>query len=106
MLELDSIAELEPALEADGFFDRDGFVARVYVGYRCSYSLRRESRPAPPEPCPLPSVAVQIERTDTPVSPAGPFEVGEWTRTWSDEEYAAAVDAVRAAIAEGDVYQA
>jgi para-aminobenzoate synthetase component 1 len=106
MLELDSIAEVEPALEADGFFGRDGFVARVYIGYRCSYSLRRESRPAPPEPCPLPAVAVEIERTDAPVAPAGPFEVGEWTRTWSDEEYAAAVDAVRAAIAEGDVYQA
>jgi hypothetical protein len=43
MLELDSLAELEPALKADGFFGRDGHVARVYLGYRCSDSLRRES---------------------------------------------------------------
>jgi para-aminobenzoate synthetase component 1 len=31
--------------------------------------------------------------------------VGEWTPTWSPEDYAAAIDAVRAAIARGDVYQ-
>jgi para-aminobenzoate synthetase component 1 len=31
--------------------------------------------------------------------------VGEWERSWSDREYAAAVEAVREAIASGDVYQ-
>jgi para-aminobenzoate synthetase component 1 len=107
MLELDSLAELEPALEADGFFGRDGYIARVYLGYRCSDSLRRESRSAPPEPCPLPAVAVSIEREAVSrPRPAGGFSVGEWRRTWSDGEYAAAVESVRAAIAEGDVYQA
>jgi para-aminobenzoate synthetase component I len=33
------------------------------------------------------------------------LRVGEWQRTWSDEEYAAAVEEVRAAIKRGDVYQ-
>jgi para-aminobenzoate synthetase component I len=107
MLELDSLAELEPALEVDGFFGCDGFVARVHLGYRCSDSLRREPRPTPPEPCPLPAVALSIERADVSrPPPARGLSVGEWTRSWSDGEYAAAVDAVRAAIAEGDVYQA
>ena len=32
--------------------------------------------------------------------------VGEWSTSWTDEEHAAAVEAVRAAIARGDVYQA
>ena len=30
---------------------------------------------------------------------------GEWERTWDDDGYAAAIEAVRAAIARGDVYQ-
>jgi para-aminobenzoate synthetase component I len=32
--------------------------------------------------------------------------VGAWERSWSDVEYAQAIEAVRAAIARGDVYQA
>ena len=31
--------------------------------------------------------------------------VGEWERSWDDDGYAAAIEAVRAAIARGDVYQ-
>jgi para-aminobenzoate synthetase component I len=107
MLELGAIADLEPALREEGFFGREGYAARVYLGYRCSETLRRDSGPAPPEPCPLPAVAVSIERLDaTRRSVAGGFSVGAWTRSWSDGEYAAAVEAVRAAIGEGDVYQA
>ena len=30
---------------------------------------------------------------------------GEWERTWDDDAYAGAIEAVRAAIARGDVYQ-
>ncbi len=33
------------------------------------------------------------------------YKLGAWERTWEDEEYAAAVEAVRGAIARGDVYQ-
>jgi para-aminobenzoate synthetase component I len=36
---------------------------------------------------------------------AGAYSLGEWERTWDDGDYAAAVDAVRAAIARGDLYQ-
>jgi para-aminobenzoate synthetase component 1 len=106
MLELDSVAELEPALCAEGFFGREGWVARAYLGYRCSDELRRGARPAPPEPCPLPAVAVSVERAGAAQPAGGAYAVGAWTRGWSDGDYAAAVDAVRAAIAEGDVYQA
>ena len=63
--------------------------------------------PAPPEPCPLPAVACAIEpaaRTGDAPRPAR-TRVGDWRTSWSGTEYAAAVDAVRAAIAEGDVYQ-
>ena len=106
MLELTAIAELEPALREEGFFGRQGYVARVYLGYRCGDALRRERRSGPPEPCPLPAVAVSIERERAVPPAASGFSVGGWTRSWSDGEYAAAVEAVRAAIAEGDVYQA
>ena len=101
-VELDSLAELEPALAADGFFAREDAVARVFVGYRASDALRRSDAPAPPEPCRLPAVAYTLE----PARKAtGAYAIGEWRATWSERDYAEAVDVVRAAIAEGDVYQ-
>jgi para-aminobenzoate synthetase component I len=104
-VELESLAELEPALASEDFFDRDGVFAHVYVGYRNSGSLRRSAVPPPPEPCALPSVAYSIEPAGAQPGEAGEFGVGDWRRSWTDAEYAAAVDSVRAAIAEGDVYQ-
>jgi para-aminobenzoate synthetase component I len=101
-VELGSLAELEPALEADGFFARDDLVARVYIGYCATDGLRRHAQPAPPEPCRLPAVAYTYEAAE-PVG--GAYEIGDWRASWTEGEYAEAVDAVRAAIAEGDVYQ-
>jgi para-aminobenzoate synthetase component I len=82
---------------------RDGESADVYLGYRLSGPLRRDPLPAPPEPCRLPLLAA-----DTTARPrqGGGFAVGGWEPTWSAEDYATAVGAVRAAIARGDVYQA
>ncbi|MHB8468756.1 MAG: chorismate-binding protein [Gaiellaceae bacterium] len=105
IFELDSPGELEAALAAEGFFSRDDVVARVYLGYRCSDALRRSSTPAPPEPCALPAVACSIEAPRRAVPPAGAYAIGEWRPSWSAADYAAAVESVRAAIAEGDVYQ-
>ncbi len=104
-VELESLVELEPSLAADGFFARDDVVAHVYVGYHCSDALRRTSVPSPPEPCALPAVAYAIEPVSGSAQTAGSYAIGPWRASWSEGEYADAVDAVRAAIAEGDVYQ-
>jgi para-aminobenzoate synthetase component 1 len=101
-VELGSLAELEPALRADGFFGSDDRAARVYIGYRATEALRRSAQPAPPEPCNLPAVAYTY---DTWSGTGGSFAIGDWRATWSEDEYADAVELVRAAIAEGDVYQ-
>ncbi|HEY3184142.1 MAG TPA: anthranilate synthase component I family protein [Gaiellaceae bacterium] len=102
--------------EPDGAFDkldaylaeelRDGFVGDVYLGYGLSQTLRRDTAPPPPEPCALPLLACSVRRDSAcdKLSQAS-FRVGEWERSWTDDEYAAAVEAVRAAIARGDVYQ-
>jgi para-aminobenzoate synthetase component 1 len=83
-----------------------GLVADLYLGYGLSQSLRREATPAPPEPCPLPLAACRVRpETEASSPPAGPFRIGEWEQTWTADEYAAGVEAVRAAIARGDVYQ-
>ena len=87
MLELETFEELEAAVT--------GRRATVYVGYAAC-------TPAKPEPCALPRIAVSFDR-DVPQE--GAFRIGEWERTWSDADYAAAVDEVRAAIERGDVYQ-
>ncbi len=51
----------------------------------------------------LVAVAVRPGRTS---NTARPPSVGEWRRSWTDAEHAAAVSAVREAIARGDLYQA
>jgi para-aminobenzoate synthetase component 1 len=104
-VELESLADLEPALAAEGFFGRDDVFAHVYVGYRDSDPLRRVAVAPPPEPCRLPAVAYSIEPVGACLRPAGSFTVGDWRRSWTEAEYAHAVESVRAAIAEGDVYQ-
>jgi para-aminobenzoate synthetase component 1 len=106
-VELAALAELEPALEADGFFERGDVVAHVYVGYRASDGLRRIATVSPPEPCALPAVAYELAPARRPAAAiaAGGYAIGAWQATWSEDDYADAVDTVRAAIAEGDVYQ-
>jgi para-aminobenzoate synthetase component I len=84
---------------------RPGLVADVFLGYGLSEPLRRRAASPPPEPCRLPLAACRVRPEDEAPAPAGAFEVGEWERTWSDAQYVGAVEAVRAAIARGDVYQ-
>jgi para-aminobenzoate synthetase component 1 len=88
-------------VELDGFEALEAYVAGrdadVFVAYGAN-------TPARDEPCPLPRIAAapagaRVESTQASC------RVGEWVRTWSDDDYAAAVEEVRAAIARGDVYQ-
>jgi para-aminobenzoate synthetase component 1 len=101
--------------EPDGAFEvleaylaeelHEGLVADVYLGYGLGEQLRREPWLAPPEPCPLPLLAARVRPVAEPTQAAGEQRLGEWEATWAAEEYGAAVDEVRAAIARGDVYQ-
>jgi len=112
---------LEDFLVDSGFYERDDVVADLFLAYRLSESIRRTETPSPPEPCRLPALACRIRtgpeswtggtagfvRTG-PESWTGDtagFVVGEWERTWTDAAYGGAVEAVRAAIARGDIYQ-
>ena len=100
---------------ADGAFEaleeylaeelREGLVADVYLGYGLGEPLRREPWPAPPEPCPLPLLAAQVRPCVESTQTGSGFRLGEWEATWAPDDYAAAVEEVRAAIARGDVYQ-
>ena len=98
---------LEAYLDGEGFWGREGIVAELYLGYGLSDCLRRSAVAAPPEPCRLPLLACRIRSLTRPgrVSTVG-YELGEWVRSWDDQGYAAAIEAVRAAIARGEVYQA
>jgi para-aminobenzoate synthetase component 1 len=51
-------------------------------------------------------VAVAYRRGQSTRRPTGEAAVGAWQQSWSDADHAAAVEAVRAAIARGDLYQA
>ena len=88
-LELETLHELEDALA--GATD----TARVYIGYAAT-------APSAPEPCRLPAVALTF---DEPRKARSGYEIGDWRATWTEHEYADAVETVRAAIHEGDVYQ-
>jgi para-aminobenzoate synthetase component 1 len=107
MLELwqsdDPFAEVEDYLAREL---REGLVADVFLAYRISDTLRRTTVAAPPEPCRLPLAAARVRHAGlSGLQPQARFSVGRWERSWDDREYAAAVDAVRAAIGRGDVYQ-
>jgi para-aminobenzoate synthetase component 1 len=105
--EVGSLADVEATLRAHGFFEghAEGVVADVYLGYGLSSSLRRGRQPSPPESCPLPPAAVRIRPEGEAPIVGGSFSIGDWEQTWSRGEHAAAVEAVREAIARGDVYQ-
>lgn len=111
MLELRSADGAFEALEAylreEGFFGGtdDGRVADVFLGHGLSRTLRRTVAPDPPEPCPVPLLACRVRAGEREPEPAGAFRIGAWDRSWTDAEYGAAVEEVRAAIARGDVYQ-
>ena len=101
---------IEEWLRQRGFFapGSEHLVADLYVGYGLSTEIRRGSTPLPPEPCRLPLAACAV-RSDgdggASRSRRSGFGIGRWERTWSEADYRAAVDAVRAAIGRGDVYQ-
>jgi para-aminobenzoate synthetase component I len=85
---------------------RPGLVAEVFLGYGLSEAIRRDPEPPPPEPCRLPLLACRVSApARTQGQALGPVRIGQWERTWTDAEYAAAVEKVRAAIERGDVYQ-
>jgi para-aminobenzoate synthetase component I len=134
MLELRSpvgaFEAVEGWLQECGFFGPGGeeLCADLFLGYGLSEPLRRGSAPSPPEPCPaLPLAACRIVAPEEPsnsllqgrftargrAEPDGPsnsllqsrFSVGPWEPSWTAAEYGEAVEAVRAAIAHGDVYQ-
>ena len=111
MLELRSpdaaFERIEAYLRERGFFRAGGeeLVADLYLGYGLGEPLRRGAHAPPPEPCPrLPLAAVGV-REPSPGRIPGRVRIGRWERTWPEAEYAAAVEAVRAAIGRGDVYQ-
>jgi len=99
--------------DADGAFERlerwladelrEGESADVYLGYGLSEPLRRDPAPPPPEPCRLPLLAAR-RAAGANLTQSG-FRIGEWSASWSPKEYAAAIEAVRAGVARGDVYQ-
>jgi para-aminobenzoate synthetase component I len=106
-----ALRRIEDWLRERGFFTPGGeaLVADLYLGYGLSETIRRTAAPSPPEPCPaLPLAACSIRRQPYPV-----FDVDNdtrpdtdsWEATWTASAYAAAVEHVRAAIEEGDVYQ-
>jgi para-aminobenzoate synthetase component 1 len=101
---------IERWLRDRGFFGPGGerLVAHLYLGYGLSETIRRTRAPAPPEPCRLPLAACAVRPTVHDVENGNvdrDLGIGRWRRTWAERDHAGAVEAVRAAIARGDVYQ-
>jgi para-aminobenzoate synthetase component 1 len=100
---------VEEYLAAEGFWGRNDVVADLYLGYGLSEPLRRTGVQAPPEPCPLPLAACRVRQNSSDLQTVKKHELFEhpnhWRRSWDDAGYAAAIEAVRAAIRRGDVYQ-
>ena len=89
VVELSTFEELEAHVAG-----RD---ADVFISYATN-------TPRKDEPCALPRIVAAPPQARVE-STRRAFRVGEWSRTWSDDDYGAAVERVRAAIERGDVYQ-
>jgi para-aminobenzoate synthetase component I len=108
-----AFAELERWLRDQGFFAPGGedLVADLFLGYGLSEPLRRSGAPPPPEPCsdlPLLACAVRDQgesRAHLVTQCHEAPRVGTWERSWDEQGYETAIEAVRSAIARGDVYQ-
>ena len=89
---------------------RAAAAAAVFVGADAAALMAGATRGAP-TPVPavpdLVAVAYGAAPADRPggTQARGSHRIGDWVPSWTDAEHAAAVRAVRAAIAEGDVYQ-
>jgi para-aminobenzoate synthetase component 1 len=112
--EADPFGRLEEFLAGHGFGvwsepfvpAADGLVADVYLGYGLAAILPGVTEPQPPEPCPLPALACHVRSArGGREAIAGRYAVGPWVPTWTAADHRAAVSAVRAAIARGNVYQ-
>ena len=76
-----------------------------YLGYGLSDPLRRDDTPGAAGAVPAAAAGSRIRRSACVDSTQSGFSAGEWVRDLGAADYAAAIDAVRAAIARGDVYQ-
>src|SRR5437870_1532281 len=102
MLELrtsaDAFERIEAWLRERGFFGPGGedLVADLFLGYGLSSGLRRGVGALPAEPCPaLPLAACAVRpRSSAPRGITGDVVIGPWTRTWTPDEYAGAVERV------------
>jgi para-aminobenzoate synthetase component I len=104
-----ALRRIEEWLRERGFFEPggEGLVADLFLGYGLSDAIRRETAPAPPEPCaalPLAACRVGGEATLATDRYKG-LALGDWEPSWTADEYGDAVEAVREAIRRGDVYQ-
>ncbi len=102
-----AFARIESYLLDAGFFGggAGGLCADLYLGYGLSCTLRRSPEPGPPDPCRLPLAACRVRPEREQEPEASSYAIGDWRLTWTEDDYAAAVEAVHAAIARGDVYQ-
>jgi para-aminobenzoate synthetase component 1 len=103
-----AFAAIEAYLDDERFWGRPDTVADLYLGYGLSAPLRRTAAPSPQEPCRLPLAACRIRPNTSDLVTVNNSElltVQEFRRSWDDPAYAAAIEAVRAAIGRGDVYQ-
>jgi para-aminobenzoate synthetase component I len=98
---------IEAWLSSRGFFAEgaNDLVADLYLGYGLSRSIRRDASAPPVEPCPDLPLAACCLRERQVTRHEGSIVIGEWERSWRDDEYRAAIEDVRDAIARGDVYQ-
>src|SRR6266545_2932063 len=97
MKALGSLVDVERAVRAAGFLEGggEGLVADLYLGYGLSRSLRRTDAPDPPEPCPLPPAALRIRPAHDQQPVGGTFRIGSWECSWTDDEYAGAIESVK-----------
>lgn len=100
-------AEVRPALDVVAAAARAGRYAAGFVAYEAAPAFEPAFRVHPPtNDLPLLWFGIFDAPQPAPAFAPGPFALSEWQPTVSRPAYAAAIGAVREAIARGDTYQA
>ncbi len=101
-----SLAEVQPALQAVARAVAGGRYAAGFIGYEAAPAFDAALRTHAAGDMPLLWFGIFRAPSPPPTAGLAMYNIGEWQADTTREQYAAAIDEIRAAIRDGEIYQA
>ena len=101
-----TLGEVGPAMDAVARATADGRYAAGFVSYEAAPAFDPALRTHPATDVPLLWFGIYRAPIQSPSAGLAMYNIGDWRADTSREQYAAAIDEIREAIRNGDIYQA